>query len=283
VGAAERAVGRLGKRVGLGLEAVAEGIVAVANAKMANAIRTLGLRRGIDPRDFTLLAFGGAGPLHGAALAEELGIQEVIVPFGTGVLSAWGMLHADVRHDMSAPFSGDAGAEKTRADLFKAIAELRSKGALLLAEEGVPEAKRAYRALADMRYAGQEHCIAVEISDTAGFIQSFHQQYRDRYGHNMPGAPVEFVNVRLAAIGRVGADCRGDGRRESLRRETARPIRIDGVWLDARVVHRDGMPSDGELEGPAVILEASSTTLVPPRWQARHERDGNLILGRSRS
>ena len=278
VGAAERAVGRLAASLGLELEAAAEGILAVANARMANAIRTLGLRRGIDPRRFTLLAFGGAGPLHGTALAEELGIEEVLVPFATGVLSAWGMLHADIRHDLTTPHLTAAGKAGAREALFRIIGELKEKGAALLAEEAVPEAKRQYLVHADMRYAHQENPIAVVISGSGDFIEAFHAQYLERYGHNMPGAAVEFVNVRLAAIGRVGTDCRTKPPRSALREEARRSVRINGAWVDARVIHRDSISPQDDIAGPAVILEASSTTLLPPGWCARQGGDGNLIL-----
>jgi N-methylhydantoinase A len=282
VSAAERAVGQLAASVGLGLEEAAEGILAVANAKMANAIRTLGLRRGIDPRHFTLLAFGGAGPLHGTALAEELGIEEVLIPFATGVLSAWGMLHADIRHDLSAPFLTSASGASARQALFRIIAELRSKGEWLLAQEDVSVPQREYLVHADMRYVQQEHSIAVRICETEDFIETFHNTYLEQYGHNMPGAPVEFVNVRLAAIGRIGADCRSDHPQRARREESSRPIRIEGAWVEARVLHRDSMPPDVEIPGPAVILESSSTTLLPPDWRARQERDGNLFLRKNR-
>jgi N-methylhydantoinase A len=283
VGAAERAVGQLAGSLGLTLEEAAEGILAVANAKMANAIRTLGLRRGIDPRHFTLLAFGGAGPLHGAALADELGIEEVVVPFATGVLSAWGMLHADIRHDLSAPLLISASGSAAREALFRVIAELKSKGELLLTEDGVPEPKRQYLIHADMRYAQQEHAIAVTICETEDFIATFHATYLARYGHSMPAAPVEFVNVRLAAVGQIGAECCTDHRPSVWREEYRRPIRVNGAWVEARVLHRESMPLDVEIPGPAVILETSSTTLLPPGWRARQGRDGNLFLRRSRA
>jgi N-methylhydantoinase A len=278
VGAAERAVGRLAENLGLGLEEAAEGILAVANGKMANAIRTLGLRRGIDPRHFTLLAFGGAGPLHGAALAEELGIEEVLIPFATGVLSAWGMLQADIRHDLCAPLHTSASGPAARQALARIVAELMSKGELLLTEEGVPHEKRKYLVHADMRYVQQEHSIAVPIGETEDFMASFHAAYLARYGHSMPGAAVEFVNIRLAAIGQIGAGCHSDQRQSVRREEYKRPIRINGVWAEARVLHRESLPSDVDVQGPAVILESSSTTLLPPGWRARQGRDGNLFL-----
>jgi N-methylhydantoinase A len=278
VTAAERAVGGVATRLGLRLEAAAEGIIAVANAKMANAIRTLGVRRGIDPRDFALVAFGGAGPLHGAALAGELGISEVVIPFGTGVLSAWGMLHADIRHDFSAALAGSASDSSVREELTRAIAVLEAKGRALLEEAKIPNGQREYLTTVDMRYTGQEHYVAVDYSPQDDCVAQFHRRYADRYGHSMPQSAVEFVNVRCAAIGRIGVECSGEDRASDSTPMSTREVYIDGAWVDTRIVYRNSM--DAEVPGPAIILEDGSTTLVPPDWRVRRAVDGALILSK---
>ncbi|MEV6228048.1 hydantoinase/oxoprolinase family protein [Saccharopolyspora shandongensis] len=278
VDAAEEAIGTLGRELGLDASETAEGVVAVANAMMANAIRTLALRRGIDPRDFSLMAFGGAGPLHGAALADELGIQEVIVPFGTGVLSAWGMLHADVRHDLSAPLSGRTTEAAAVAARQQALAELRGQGRALLDAEGVPAGLHQFVPAVDMRYAGQEHAITVEVPETSDLVAAFHDTYRRRYGHAMPGAAVEYVNARVAAIGRVGASITppppGTVDQSA---ESTRDVRVDGVTHRARIVRRDAVGTEA-VAGPAIVLEDGSTTLVPPGWSATGGPVGTLVL-----
>ncbi|RDL50357.1 Acetophenone carboxylase gamma subunit [Ensifer sp. M14] len=278
VGAAKEAMGSLARELSIDVDAAAAGVLAVANAMMANAIRTLTMRRGIDPRDFSLLAFGGAGPLHGAALADELGISEVIVPFGTGVLSAWGMLHADIRHDVSAPLSGLAHNPDAGSLLEQTHALLREQGAKLLREEGVEEAASCYSATVEMRYAGQAHPVSVQMVDPESLLQAFHDTYRQRFGHSMPGAPVELVQMRLAATGKIGADFLDRHTSAEERVETMRTVTIDGKRHKARIVHRESLDRQDVVTGPAIILEDGSTTLVPPGWAARQQQFGTLIL-----
>ncbi|MFF1830513.1 hydantoinase/oxoprolinase family protein [Paenarthrobacter sp. NPDC058040] len=276
--AAEMAMGRLGKALEIPAQTAAEGIIAVANGMMANAIRTLTLRRGIDARDFSLVAFGGAGPLHGAALADELGIREVIVPFATGVLSAWGMLHADIRHDVSAPVPGLADDPEVLQAFRRTAEQLQAQGAGLLDAERVPAAEQSFKLAADMRYVGQEHAISVEVAAGEDFVALFHEAYRRRYGHSMPDSPVEFVNARLAAVGRVSsAPTEPDNKTQDPPAESVRKVRMDGVDHDARVVHRSALGA-AAVDGPAVIQEDGSTTLVPPSWQAVQGPIGTMIL-----
>ena len=276
--AAERALGGLADALGITVLAAAEGIVAVANGMMANAIRTLTVRKGIDARDFALLAFGGAGPLHGTALADELGIREVIVPYGTGVLSAWGMLHADIRHDVSEPLSGAAGDPAVRDAVGAAERRLRTRGEELLDAERVPRELRCFEVSADMRYVGQEHAVSVELRDDDDPAVQFHTAYHQLYGHSMPESPVEFVNVRLAAIGRVGgAPADPAGTADATVAEATRLVVIDGVAHHARIVHRDAL-EHRPLRGPAIVLEDGSTTLVPPGWSVVRGDLGTMIL-----
>jgi len=278
VESAHEAMKSLGDELGMNAQNTANGILAVANGMMANAIRTLTMRRGIDPRDFSLVAFGGAGPLHGAALADELGISEVIVPFSTGVLSAWGMLHADIRHDVSASLAGLAYGQEALQVLVDSEIKLRKQGAQLLQQEGVEEHDASYLTTVEMRYAGQVHPLAVELQDPSSLVDRFHEQYHRHFGHSMPHAQVELVQIRLVATGKIGAvfsDVHKPSRSQS---ETRKSVNIDGVQHEARVVHREALERDDIIKGPAVILEAGSTTLVPPGWEARQEQFGTLIL-----
>ncbi|MFJ6415509.1 hydantoinase/oxoprolinase family protein [Paeniglutamicibacter sp. NPDC091659] len=276
--AAEMALARLGKSLEIDMETTAGGIIAVANGMMANAIRTLTMRRGIDARDFSLVAFGGAGPLHGAALADELGIREVIVPFATGVLSAWGMLHADIRHDVSAPLAGLANHPETLQTFHETSQKLRAQGSALLDAERVPAADQSFELAADMRYVGQEHAISVGIKEHEDFVALFHDAYRRRYGHSMPQSQVEFVNLRIAAVGRVSsAPAESSVSGSILPEESVRKVRFDGVDHEARVVQRNDLGTTA-VTGPAVIQEDGSTTLVPPSWQAVRGTFGTMIL-----
>lgn len=286
VEAARAAMSRLGEDLGIDEEAAAEGIIAVANGMMANAIRTLTVRKGIDVRDFSLVAFGGAGPLHGAAVADELGISEVIVPFATGVLSAWGMLHADIRHDVSAPLQGVVGSPEVMAAADEIALRLRERGARLLESEQVPESRRAFDLSADMRYVGQEHSIGVSLDGDDDTLARFHEAYRSRYGHSMPESAVEFVNIRLAAVGRTdivpsGSPANTDAEQVEPVVST-REVRIDGTIHEARLLHRDAL-GDDPVAGPAVILEDGSTTLVPPGWHAFRGSLGTMVLRKAGS
>lgn len=283
VEAAREAMAGLATDLAIDVEAAAAGVLAVANGMMANAIRTLTMRRGIDPRGFSLLAFGGAGPLHGVALAEELGIGEVIVPFSTGVLSAWGMLHADIRHDVSAPLSGLAGDEAAQALIERTNADLREQGERLLRQEGVEASACSCATTVDMRYAGQTHAVTVPMRDPATLLQDFHETYHQRFGHAMPGAPVELVQMRLAATGRIGAEFLDRDAPATSHAENTRTVTIDGQRHEARIVHRESLGRGDVLAGPAIILEAGSTTLVPPGWSARQEQFGTLILRKARA
>ena len=283
VGAAREAMASLGQELGIDAEAAAAGVLAVANGMMANAIRTLTMRRGIDHRGFSLLAFGGAGPLHGVALAEELGIAEVIVPFSTGVLSAWGMLHADIRHDVSAPLNGLAGDDAARALIERTHAELHEKGEALLRQEGVAASASGYMTTVDMCYAGQTHSVTVAMRDADTLLQDFHDTYRQHFGHAMPDAPVELVQMRLAATGRIGAEFVDRDMLAETHEEGMRMVTIDGARCAARIVHRENLGRSDIVTGPAIILEAGSTTLVPPGWSARQEQFGTLIIRKARA
>lgn len=283
VAAAEAAMVNVGEDLGLDVTATAEGILAVANAMMANAIRTLTLRRGVDPRDFSLVAFGGAGPLHGVALAEELGIEEVVIPYAMGVLSAWGMLHADVRHDVSLPLSGRLGGGGSRASMLAALDRLRGQGRELLDAEGIPSGDRSYTASVDMRYVGQEHAINVVLEGVAdeddALAAAFHATYERHFGHAMPEAPLELVNARLSATGQVGAAL-ADPDETPVQRldEVTRRVRIGGRYVDAQIVRRDTIGTQAHLQGPLVVQEEGSTTLVPPGWSVTRGPFGALII-----
>jgi N-methylhydantoinase A len=279
--AADLAMKTLGDELGLDALETAEGVLAVANSMMANAIRTLTLRRGIDPRGFSLVAFGGAGPLHSVALAEELGIEEIVIPYAMGVLSAWGMLHADVRHDVSLPLTGRFGEPAATSELMDALQVLRTRGQELLVREDIPAEAHQFVSTADMRYVGQEHAISVVVDQTADLGDAFHATYERHFGHAMPDAPVEFVNARLSAVGAIGATLHEQPTSPPVENpEGTRRVRIDGQDWQARVVHRDTLVSSAAVAGPMVVQEDGSTTLVPAGWAVRRGPFGALILTR---
>ena len=259
----------------MSVEQFADGILRVVNANMEKAIRVVSVERGFDPRTFALLAFGGAGPLHGAALAEALSIPEVIIPAMPGALSAYGILVSDVVRDFSRTVlrSSSAGDDCTR-DLEPIYVDLEKAAVEAFQEEGWREKPRFYRS-ADVRYRGQGYELNVQF--TPRMLADFHAEHKKRYGYSHPQREVELVTVRLrAAIPSKlkTADARFD--RKNSRAE------LEHVWFGGRVLKtvirdRDSLPASG-VSGPAVITEYSATTVVPPGWSARLARSGDLVL-----
>jgi N-methylhydantoinase A len=284
--AAERAMQGVAEQLGLDAISLAAGTVAVADAMMADAIRELTVARGIDPREFDLFAFGGAGPLHAAALADELDIGRVIVPFAPGVLSAWGMLQADVRHDLVRAYFTTLRGEVAAA-VRDELADLSRQAEDLVAAEGVSAGDRRVEGSADLRYAGQEYTLTVPLRldfDQAALdtlAADFHGAYLERYGHNNPAETVELVSLRVTGIG-----LRGRPEREAL--PTGVPpavaartaVVVGGERTDAPVYQRTGLPVGATAAGPAVILEDGCTTFVPPGWMAAVTAAGHLVLTR---
>lgn len=262
--------------------ALAEGILAIVNANMADAMRTITVKQGIDPRDYSLVAFGGAGPMHAVWLAEELEIGEVIVPWSPGTFSAWGMLQTDMRHDVVRSFYRPL-AELQAQEVTDVFVELEVEGAELLAEEEVGGEEQYFARSADMRYVGQEYSVNVAVGagiDLGEIDAAFHDAHRIRYGHATPGAPVEFVNLRVAAFGRIAGRAapfqppeRGA---DSLL--ATRSAVFDGAAHETAVLLRDRLSPGDRHQGPVVVEEAGSTIVVPPGYRVEVDQHGNLLI-----
>jgi N-methylhydantoinase A len=287
--AAEAAMRPVAEELGLGPTSLAEGIVAVANAMMADAIREVTVARGIDPRDFDLLAFGGAGPLHAVALAEELEIGRVVVPRGPGTLSAWGMLQASTRHDFVRAFFRDLDIVDP-GELGEAAAGLRTAGEEVLRGEGVPEGHIAYELGADLRYRGQEYTLTVPLAEPVGdgspatLREAFASAHEARYGHSNPGEQVEIVSLRVAALG--GSDPLPPDRAGALPApvaESAAEAVFGGTPCETRLYRRDVLGAGTSVSGPCIVLEEGCTTLVPPGWTASVTAEGHLVLMREQA
>jgi N-methylhydantoinase A len=283
--AARQAIERLAPQAGLAPTEFAEGILAISNAAMADAMRTITVSQGVDPREFTLVAFGGAGPMAAAFLAQELDIREVLIPRFPGTFSAWGMLQTDLRHDFTMSFYRAVDAVDVK-DIESSYNELEAEGKDAVLAEGVEEKDISYQRSADMRYTGQEYTINVPVADDIDIeqvIENFHDAHRRRYGHSSPGAPVEFVNVRVAAIGAVGkfsspAAIGATDHDNVILGE--RNATFDGVAHMTPVVARDRLGTDYTIDGPVIIEEQSATTIVPPGWQVKVDEQGNILLHR---
>jgi N-methylhydantoinase A len=275
----------------LGVEALAEGIVTIAVARMTSAIREISIQRGHDPRDFTLIAFGGAGPMHALAMAEEIGIPRVLVPRHPGNFSALGLLAADIKHDDVRTRVGLLG-ERVPA-LSAAFAEMETAARQQLEREGfAPEQQRLLRSL-DLRYRGQAFELTLALGETPAdralasvdeIEARFHHQHRETYGHANEAAAIELVNARLTAYGLVPKPAperrASSGSALDAARIERRPVWFRGRPHDCPVWERDRLPGDAAVVGPAVVEEFGATTVVPPGWRGVVDGHGNLMFER---
>jgi N-methylhydantoinase A len=269
---AERAVGMLARHLGWSLRRTAEGIVEVANAAMERAVRVITVERGHDPREFALLAFGGAGGLHAAALAASLGIPRVYVPRQPGLLSAWGMLAAEPIRDHSRTLRAVAPPDAVlRAGFRTLAAEARRE----LARDGI--ARPTLEPSLDVRYAGQSY--EVRVPYRGGWVSAFHRAHARLFGHADAGQAVEVVTLRLRARGGRGAlPVDRLARTSGAAPIATRAVLFAGVAQKASVHRRDDLARGQRIRGPAVVCEYSATTLVPPGWRLVVDRLGGLVL-----
>jgi N-methylhydantoinase A len=287
-GRARDVVADLAARLGgvLTVEALAEGILTIAVARMTSAIREISIQRGYDPRDFTLIAFGGAGPMHALALAAEIGIPRVLVPHHPGNFSALGLLAADIKHDDVRTRVGPL--RERLAGLASLFAEMEGGARRQLEREGfAPEQQRLRRSL-DLRYRGQAFELNVALDEAvpalAAVETAFHRQHRAAYGHSTPGAVIELVNARLAAYGLVSRPASPPYRSDATSLDAAlveqRAVWFGGARHDAPVWERARLPAGAALRGPAIVEEFGATTVVPPGWRGAVDAHGHLVFTR---
>jgi N-methylhydantoinase A len=283
--AAERAItAYVGAPLGVELEAAADAIIKVANANMADAVRLISIRRGYDPRDFALVAFGGAGPLHGAALARELSIPTVLVPPNPGITSALGCLLVDVKHDFSTMFLGQVDGvdrEELEGEFRKLEMEARER----LEHEDVPDEEMSIQRLIDMRYLGQWRSLTIPVGspvDLDDAAARFHAEHEREYNYRRDGTPVEIYRLNVRA---VGVTPKPDLRRHepvggAPGPHAVRRVRFDETEaaVEAPIYVRSDLGSATELEGPAVIEQLDSTTLVPPGWRVEIDEWLNIRM-----
>jgi len=282
---------RLADPLGLDVQTAAAAVIDVVNHAMAEVLKIVSVQRGHDPRDFVLAPFGGAGPLHAAALAAELGIAEVICPPIPGAFSALGLIGADLRRDYVQTLFVTTDAADPAA-VEAAFAALERKGDAMLDGAGVARDRRRFERSVDARYRRQSYELAVPLSRDpvnraalAKLAEDFHQRHRTTYGHDNCAEPVQIVSVRVAAIGEIpplvvrdipagaGTDAR-KGRRTVWFR--------DAGAVEAAVYDRRRMPAGLALAGPAVIESLESTILVPPGWIATMNEDGFVLMRRGK-
>lgn len=275
----------LGARFGMGPESFAQGVIDIINAKMADAIRTITVKRGIDPRDFALVAYGGAGPSQAAALAEQLEIREVLIPIMPGAFSAWGMLQTDMRHDVKITYYGDWDGQDP-ARLATLYGELEERGRAHLREEGVADADIAFERMADLRYEGQEYVLTVPVPagtpDPAAVRAAFDTAYQAQYGHSSKATRVEVANLRVAALGRLARPGLPDPETRPKGPARSRTVWFDGAERDTAILDRATLAPGEAIRGPAIIEEDTATTLVPPGWRIEVIAGGHMSMTKSK-
>jgi N-methylhydantoinase A len=279
---------KVAKPLGLSTAEAAEGIVRIINVKMEEAIKAISTMRGYDLRDFMLVAFGGAGPLHSSQMARDLGMKGVIVPLYPGVNSAIGLLQADVKHDHA------MSRLKVIASLdgFEAsghFAELAKEARQELLDEGFAEGQIAYQYGLDMRYAGQGYEITVPVksgslsdADVAAIRRGFDDLHKQLFGHAAPDEPVEVVTYRVAGIGQVPEvkmpRFKPEGRPLSDAHLGSRTARFDGADVTAQVYQRERLDVGHAIKGPAIVEQLDATLVVPPGQTARVDEWKNIIV-----
>jgi len=259
----------LGRRAGMDPPAAALGVVQVANAEMGRALRVISVERGLDPREFALVAFGGAGPMHACALAEDLGMRIVLVPKASGVLSALGLAISDVRRDYVAPFL-------TRLD---DISDGKiEEGFQRLEEDGSRQLDTpSFSRRADLRYAGQSFELTVD-ADGPSLATAFVAAHERRYGYSLDGAAIEVVNLRVVATESTSRPSLEEPPRRGAGSSRSRRACFDGEWLDVPVFERTTMGAGSRVRGPALVEFPEATCVVRPGWGGAVDHVGTLLL-----
>ncbi len=274
----------------LSLEDAAAGIISVVNSNMVRAVRNVSVERGFDAREFTLMAFGGAGPLHACEVARELGITKVLLPPSPGTLCSLGLLMADTRFDFSR--SNIMLAQEQNIEKVKSIFnELREEGNRMLAGEGMEEKDRSFIYTVDCRYERQNYEISVEVGGNEfneesmeHMIAVFHAEHNKSYGYCDLEKKIQMVNYRVGAVGTIAKpDLKKYEAGEDLTLpETAqvRQVRFEGesAYRKTKVYAREGIPIGATVYGPAIIEQMDSTSVIPPDWNAYHDKYANLIV-----
>jgi N-methylhydantoinase A len=273
--AAEQAMGRLAQQLGCSLLQAAEGVIRVANEHMARALRVISIERGVDPRGFTLVSFGGAGGLHVCALARALGLSQALVPVNAGVLSALGMLATPPGRQLLCAKLGLL-RDWDDSDVDAELTKLAEEGIAALMWEGIEREAIEQSCSLDLRYLGQSYTLNVPWRDRNQAERDFHDLHQARYGHRMQAA-VELVNLRVAVRGTQLemelpiCDTEASG-------EAMEWLDLPGISLPVPRYERASLLSGQILHGPVLLTEMASTLWVEPDWLCRVDPSGNLLL-----
>ncbi|APZ50580.1 hydantoinase/oxoprolinase family protein [Salipiger abyssi] len=273
---------KIAKPLGLSVEEAALGILRIAVANMGRAIRAVSTEKGHRLQDFALFAYGGAGPLHAAAVAVETGMKTVIVPAQPGTMCARGILLSDVGFDFVRTGVSTASPDRW-PEIGTAFREMLEQGNAWLENEGVPEDRRAMLYVVDARYDGQNHEVQVALDGPeAGydtFLDGFRAAHRQEYGYDIEDRAVEIVNLRLSVKGASAASAEtGYSAQEGDPVIGSRQVYFDGGWYETSLYERARLPVGPYVEGPAIVQEMSSTTIVEPGQRLRVDASGTMII-----
>ncbi|WP_017728849.1 hydantoinase/oxoprolinase family protein [Halalkalibacterium ligniniphilum] len=289
--AAYQAVKNIADQLGLGVVETAEGICDIANAKMADAIRTLTVSKGIDPRDFALVAFGGAGPMHAVLIADLLGIKKILVPKVAGTFSAWGMLQTDIRHDAVRTFVSVLGQsdKKMMATLFDVM---EGETTEILKHQHVKTEDMTFQRTLDIRYVGQEYTVNVPFQYESIDEQSleklatlFHEMHGKIYGHNNLKGVIEVVNLRMTGYGKLEKETEKENT-VSITNEKVIEARIqkEVIWNGTKkttpILTSNHVSFGDYFRGPVIVEDPRTTTVIPDGFQVKVDKLGNLEISK---
>ncbi len=277
------------QKTGLNLETAAIGIVKIVNSQMSKILRIVSIERGLDPRKFALVCFGGAGPMHACALAEELSISKIIVPPSPGLFSAQGLLTPDIISENVQSIM--TSADKTDTKLENAFESLEAKAEETLISQGVKSKNIRFERQLDMRYLGQSYELIISVSrsahciDLKKMVESFHKKHKAVYGYRRDGEPVEIVNARIKAIGVIKKPLEKRKKIEDHLppAEAALPSRNiffeKNMKYESTIIYaRNELMNGNSFMGPAIVEQYDATTIVYPDWRGRIDGFGNLVL-----
>ncbi|WP_286228345.1 hydantoinase/oxoprolinase family protein [Neobacillus mesonae] len=279
---------KVAEHFNLSVEDAALGIIRIANSNMLNALKLISIRKGHNPREFSLVAFGGGGSMHATALAKELGVKKVIVPVASSVFSAWGMLMTDLRHDYIQTYIRRLN-QVDLSELNHEWTSLEQQALNQFKEEGLDESKVLFTRFADVRYLGQEHTVKVPVPNgewttetIAEVVERFGDLHEQNFTFKLEGTPTEIVSLHLTAFGKVVKPTlkklEFSGNAADALKET-RPVYFEGDgWMDTKVYHRQLLGKEVQVSGPAIVEEASASTVLYPGQSLSVDEYGNLII-----
>ncbi|MGM0780126.1 MAG: hydantoinase/oxoprolinase family protein [Bacillota bacterium] len=279
---------KIGDHFGITAEEAALGIIRIANSNMLNALKLISIRKGHNPQDFTLLAFGGGGSMHAPALALELGVKKIVVPIASPVFSAWGMLMTDLRHDYIKTYIKRLN-ELTLVEMDDQWEEIEKHALAHYEDEGMTADQVEFHRFADMRYLGQEHTVKVPVpngkwkeEDKHSIIAKFHELHEKNYTFKLEDSPTEIVNLHVTAFGKVPKPAIGKvtrtGSVEGAKKEDRNVYYEKQGWVNTPVYDREVLPPNEVVHGPAIVEEKAAVTVIYQGQQLHLDDFGNIII-----